>query len=244
MTAVEEVLAASPEAHRVSIARMLEERARLNSHYGVETPEGQVPVFLTMEQMKASEIEAAHLLTERTIAEHSGKRDLDDWFRVWHQSGRVVSDRDLPGFAMQTIAANCWTGEEERDLAQCAWTLPEWPGQWGKDAWQMTFARVDFICTMDDCPIHADEFDQEGDGEPLRVYRGSLTGFKRGLSWTTDRDRAAWFVARGDMTGKGRKMHLWAADLTPDRVMAHFGNRGESEIVATVAGLKIREEKP
>ena len=245
MTAtLEEMLATVPMEQRNAVEEMMAHRAELNRHYGIETPEGEVPVFLTMEQMKASEIEAAQALTAKVIAEHGAKRDLDDWFDVWHRQPRVISDRDMPGFAIQTILANCWTDEEERDLAQSAWTLPEWPGQWGRDNWMRVFAKVGFICTMEDCDIHADEFDQEGDGETLTVYRGSLTSTKRGMSWTTDKARAAWFAARGDMMGKGRTMHLWAVDLPSDRVEAHFGNRGEDEIVANVRGLRIREVQP
>lgn len=245
---VHEMLAqiADPE-QRKGLQKMVDHQIRTRAAYGYDTPEGVFPEPLTLAQMKAGEIRNAQALAERVVREHAGKRDLDDWFDVWHHE-RATHNRDLPEFAFLTIMANCWTDSEERHLAQCAWTLPEWPGQIGREHWLLLCNKVGFICTVVDdeggCPLHQDEFDQQGDGEPITVWRGSFTGFKRGLSWTTDRDRAVWFARRGDMAGKGRTMHLWRCEVPPERVEAHYNTRSEHEIVADVRGLKIIEEKP
>ena len=226
------------------IEQMREHLAQQRSLYGYDTPSDEFPQPLTLEEMKAGELRNALKVIDRVIARHSGKQDLgpDQWTDLWFHTG-PVHDRDLPRFALTTLAANCWTYEGAREVVERAWTLPEWPGQYGRDNWLMAFARTDFICSEreagKDCLYHEDEWDFEGDGEPLVLYRGSLTSTKRGLSWTLDLERAQWFAARGDMSGKGRQMSVWRCEVPRDRTLAHFGNRSEAEVVADVRGLRI-----
>lgn len=89
-----------------------------------------------------------------------------------------------------------------------------------------------------------------GLGDPLTVYRGSLRGAERGMSWTTHREVARWFADR------------WLQEIAPDTDVAYVyeariplsavvcdvewnvysGRHGEREIIVDPSSLgDIRE---
>lgn len=79
------------------------------------------------------------------------------------------------------------------------------------------------------------------DGQPaprptdaVTVYRGALFERRRGMSWTTDMDRARWFAERD--LGGGRGM-IWAYLAPPEALLAfiHDSSRGEAEHVVNTA---------
>lgn len=227
------------------IEEMREHFNRTRQAYGYDPVlEPNFPQPLTLEEMKAGELRNALAAVDTVLAKHAGKQDLgpDLWSDIWFDHN-PVHDRDLPRFAILTMAANCWTYEGGREIVERAWTLPEWPGQYEREHWLRLFAQTDFICSEreagKDCPLHDDEYDQQGDGEPITLYRGALKGEQRGLSWTTSRERAEWFARRGDMTGRGRQMYVWEAQVPRESTLAHFTNRMEDEIVADVRGLRV-----
>lgn len=245
MGELQDLLAQAPAEHREGIQRLIERQRETMRHYGYECADDEMPRPLSLEEMKEGEQRNAQAIVQEVLRDHRGKRDLDDWFEVWMGSKRVVSDRDLPSLALATIPSDCWTPSEARSLAESAWTLPEWPGQWPRQAWLRVFNEVGFICSIREdggvCEYHPDEA-AVGD-ETVQVWRGALASAKRGMSWTTDRDRALWFVRRGDMTGQGRTMHLWTAKADPERVLAHFHTRSEDEFVLDPTRMRIHEEE-
>jgi len=66
--------------------------------------------------------------------------------------------------------------------------------------------------------------------DEITIYRGIKTPDSpddpHGMSWTLDRDKAVWFANR--MKSRGV---LYTATIKKSKVLAHFLNRGESEIV-------------
>ena len=68
---------------------------------------------------------------------------------------------------------------------------------------------------------------------PLVVYRGAPPRYARGMSWTTDRDRAAWFAQRWTR----HLAHVYTVTVDPAAVLADVdalegdGGRREAEIV-------------
>lgn len=242
------LLAKTPDAMQDALGDLLESTRRTRKAYGYDTAPDAIPEPLTLEEMKSGELRNAQTITDQVIREHGGKSDLveDDWSGLWMAGPLVVHDRDLPRFVLCTIQARCWTYEGARAVLERAWTLPEWPGQYGRELWLMAFAYTDFICTErqegNDCPLHFDEWDSQGDDEPITLYRGSLKSTRRGMSWTTDLERAQWFARRGDMSGKGREMHVWRCEVPREHTLAHFNHRSEHEVVADVRGLKITKE--
>lgn len=64
----------------------------------------------------------------------------------------------------------------------------------------------------------------------LTVYRGIHDdGNKKGLSWTTDRQKAIWFAKR--FCSKGDTCLLLSADIQKSEALAYFSGRNEEEII-------------
>lgn len=247
MATVSSLLAQAPKDSRESLEHLLRFQQRERRMYGFEVGEDEVVGPMSVAEQREATARMTRALVDRLTSEHGGRQDLEDWQSHWY-GNHVLHTRDLPYFGISLILARALTYEASRELMDRAWTLPEWPGQTDKTIWRRAFAATDFICSVraegEECDLHFDEWDQTGEGEPLTLYRGALESAKRGLSWTTDRDRALWFVRRGDMTGRGRPMHLYRATVARERTLAHFHHRSESEVVADVHGLKITEETP
>jgi hypothetical protein len=72
---------------------------------------------------------------------------------------------------------------------------------------------------------------------PLTVYRGASSRHARGMSWSTDQDRAAWFARRWPGA------NLYTVTVQPDAVLCDVdavereGGRRECEIIVHPAGL-------
>lgn len=214
---------------------MLDNTRKMREMYGYP-PDPPEP--LTLEQMKAGEHRNAEHAIADALNRYGGTRAGQDANRLWF-SHNPVHDRDLPEFAYATIGTNCWAPEDAEALAIIAWSQPEWPGQHPAGFWRAIFTRVAEstplpLCSDDDCPLPHDQ--------PLRVYRAAFSSAKRGLAWTTDRNTATWFAARGDMSGKRKRMRMWTTEVPADRVYAHITGRSESEIVCDVRGLRLTSE--
>lgn len=223
-------------AERKAFKELADSIRTQREHYGLSLDSLEPP---TLAEMKEGDRRNCERLIAETVLEHSGKRDLDEWLPIWYRSH--IHDRLLPDFAYWTVMSDCWEIEEEHDLIHNSWSLVEWPAQMGIPRWRELFERAGFWCNHEarneePCPHHPDPEKPSG---TLTVYRGSFASDKRGLSWTLDRDRAEWFVARGDMAGRGRKMRLWRCEVPAERQYGHYVNRGENEIVADVRGLRV-----
>jgi len=72
--------------------------------------------------------------------------------------------------------------------------------------------------------------------EPLTLYRGCKPGWRRGMAWTTDRERAAWSATKYRMS-RPENRKLYEVTATPDVMLCDVdaacqdGGRGECEIV-------------
>lgn len=74
--------------------------------------------------------------------------------------------------------------------------------------------------------------------DEIVVYRGiNRKGSYKGLSWTTDRERAEWFASRWKINSAVYKATIAKAD-----VLAYFGERDEEEIVLDSRKLKNIEK--
>jgi hypothetical protein len=71
---------------------------------------------------------------------------------------------------------------------------------------------------------------------PLTVYRGAEPGNERGLSWSRDRDIAAWFADRIVKVMK-RPAGLWETTVPPRHVLGFFDDRNEQEVIVNPFGL-------
>lgn len=83
--------------------------------------------------------------------------------------------------------------------------------------------------------------------EPITVWRGTQTcrsADGRGVSWTTDRDKARWFAARFAIDEPG---WVWEATVPPSGVLGMFTDRGEEEVVVSpwcIRDLNLVERVP
>ena len=103
-----------------------------------------------------------------------------------------------------------------------------------ENIWQNFAEWKELWWADDDERIHAMDEDDRAEfaklPETLTVYRGAQykKSFK-GLSWTTDRDKALWFARR--YRHSDLKSHLLSGTIRREHVLATFHGRGESEIV-------------
>ncbi len=71
----------------------------------------------------------------------------------------------------------------------------------------------------------------------IEIWRGSMPKFKRGLSWTLDKDKAQWFAQRFQTMGK-RRGRLYSAKVAKSQVLALLNGRGEREILLSPSARK------
>lgn len=71
----------------------------------------------------------------------------------------------------------------------------------------------------------------------VTVWRGCTAKNKRGWSWTWDKERAEWFARR--QTWGGAQGLVLAAKVDRGQIVAHFLTRGECEIVADPADVRV-----
>jgi hypothetical protein len=70
----------------------------------------------------------------------------------------------------------------------------------------------------------------------VTVYRGAVPLYRRGISWTTDKERAAWFAYyHGHHFYEGperkAKARVYSVTIERDSVWALLNGRGESEVL-------------
>ncbi|HMG43038.1 MAG TPA: hypothetical protein VK611_17030 [Acidimicrobiales bacterium] len=138
----------------------------------------------------------------------AGRANGPRLLQSWFINGRLTSD-DL-----HKVLADVWTGAE-------------WPAQsLGVATWVHLF-RMAGIVSDDGGPPPT---------EPLTAYRGATWGRRRGMSWTTDRERARWFADRFAVLGPA---FVFTAEVPPGAVLALIGEkyRSEGEVVVDPALL-------
>jgi len=85
-------------------------------------------------------------------------------------------------------------------------------------------------------------------GEPVgfasaTVYGGSVSGIKRSLSWTPDRQRAEGFAERWKDPSMGGG-ELCEVDIVKADVMVYLGHRHEDEVILKPAFINVAEIRP
>lgn len=70
----------------------------------------------------------------------------------------------------------------------------------------------------------------------LTLWRGTsaINAAARGMSWTTDYDKAVWFARR---EGRGHPV-VWEVKPPPHRIFAYMDGRGEREVIVDTKGLR------
>jgi len=131
-------------------------------------------------------------------------------WRWWESGGR----RDVGGL---------------RRVIAGVWMMAEWPtSALGVALWVEMFRAAGFVS----------DTGEPKPALPWTVYRGTVWGRRRGMSWTTDLERARWFAARYAV--RHRAGLVFAVDVEPSAVLALVGDpggRNESEVVVDLALL-------
>ncbi len=121
------------------------------------------------------------------------------------------------------------TRGELRTVIGDVWSA-EWPAAaLGQREWISLFRTAGFV---------ADD-GRQVPAEPMKVYRGSTWGRRRGMSWTEDRARAEWFAARWNARETGAGL-VFETTVQPEAVLALIGiegGRDEAEVVVDPAML-------
>lgn len=108
----------------------------------------------------------------------------------------------------------------------------------GTDTFVRLFERVGFV--SDTSASQPTEF--------MTIFRGTTDTprrLARGLSWTTDLEKARWFSHRFDHLlnprlgiEKSIRPTVWSAEIPPDGILALFYAQGETEVVVNPRRLR------
>lgn len=122
-----------------------------------------------------------------------------------------------------------WPGMTVEQLRECladAWMHTELPGYQGRTGLLYLFRAAGWTTDLlddDGAPTPRPEIE-------LTLYRGVRRRRDgRGLSWTTDPTKAAWFAGRWRRSGKPG--YVFRTRVKPDALLARFVGRGEAEYV-------------
>jgi hypothetical protein len=81
---------------------------------------------------------------------------------------------------------------------------------------------------------------------PIRAWRGIIVRDSdpreaaAGISWTTDRNVAAWFAMRYRKDSDGTRSFVFTAEFDPDAVVAFHNDRHEAEVIVGLRGFYSR----
>jgi hypothetical protein len=113
------------------------------------------------------------------------------------------------------------TVDELRELIVYAWEMAEFPARnLGIRTWVELFRAAG--------PVNERGEPIQPPPEGLTAWRGAPWGQRRGMSWTLDVERAAWFANRS--VTWGRPAHVFQACVAPTAVLAtNLGVEGRRE---------------
>lgn len=174
----------------------------------------------------------ATTITDRDLIEHAQASvpvitnvdEMYDWF----------ADRGLTPLQHEISLAGCRVGRNayphlldwleqgfllKEALTHCvpeAWCDAEFPeSQLDADRWEELFDAAGYT---------VDGRLTQRPTAPITLYRGAIADRSAGMSWTEDRDLAAWFSNRFTSVEPG---HVYETTVQPTRVLAHFTGTGE-----------------
>jgi hypothetical protein len=134
---------------------------------------------------------------------------------------QAVQDKFINGEDYWRVVGNVWTDSENIYQHFAAWKR-----LWGSDlAGRQAMMDEDELEELAAMP------------EILTVYRGfELKSAQRGLSWTTNRDKAVWFAKR--LREPRQKSLVAQATVQKKDVLAYFNGRNENEVVVLPRSLQ------
>ena len=119
------------------------------------------------------------------------------------------------------------TVDDLRAVLPDAWCWPEWPQRaLGVGEWVGLFRTAGFVS----------DTGRVAPTEPVTVHRGTTWGRRRGMAWTTDRQRAEWFADRWTLWATGSGMVV-TATIDPGAMLAFIDDRRGSEVVLDPGAL-------
>ena len=142
---------------------------------------------------------------------------------------------DEPLLLDHLLAEGLLTSQTAARCVSAAWCGCDYPNLVLPDyAWRRLFRLAGYTveCSPADRPH-----------ESLQLYRGAVPAYRRGWSWTEDRELAQWFADRARHQGPGL---VWVARVAPWRLLARITaeRRGESEYVVDTYNLRIVPSHP
>lgn len=134
---------------------------------------------------------------------------------------RSVEDKFTDGKEYWRVVGSVWTDSENIYQQFAAW----------KRLWASSLAGRDALMDEEEREVLA------AMPEVLTVYRGfKIKKSERGLSWTTDRDKAVWFARW--LRYPHQSSFVAQANVTKKDVLAYFDGRNEKEVVVLPTSLK------
>lgn len=132
-----------------------------------------------------------------------------------------VQDKFTDGKEYWRVVGSVWTDSENIYQQFAAW----------KRLWASSLAGRDALMDEEEREVLA------AMPEVLTVYRGfKIKKSERGLSWTTDRDKAVWFARR--LRYPHQSSFVAQANVAKKDVLAYFDGRNEKEVVVLPTSLK------
>lgn len=131
------------------------------------------------------------------------------------------------------LAKESFTKKDYTEFISDSWTDVEFPHQAGVRRLVRMFKDADAELLRTQCENDKKGYDALP--ETIIIYRG-LQGKKakcRGLSWTTNLEKAKWFANRFKFNGK-----VYQAEISKKDVFFYTDERGEAEVVVNPAKLK------
>lgn len=106
-----------------------------------------------------------------------------------------------------------------------SWAMAEWPQRHLEyEEWISLFHNAGLVNAVN-LP-----------GPTVTLYRGCHVSRRRGMSWSTDRERALWFALRFNKKGEDH-MVLMEVECPVEYVLALIEDRGEREAVVDIDAL-------
>lgn len=124
------------------------------------------------------------------------------------------------------------TDQECADMVYSIWTMQERFHDCGMGKTKL----IRFMKMADkeiSLPVN---IEQLSDDDMVTIYRGVRVNNCKGLSWTTDKQRAEWFAKRFGISGE--KGYVFTGQIKKKDIIAFFDSRNEEEIVCDYRKVK------
>lgn len=170
--------------------------------------------------------EIVNLQYEHKLAYYRGKVDAEDW-----SGALALIERP---YRMSTLYDWYYGGQvndaELCDLLPWVWRDSEGSSYVAAEMLEL-LELTGFLTDAERLPV---ELTVPTDGR-VEVWRGATYAFRRGISWTLDRERAAWFARRFNEGAV-----VWRATVRREAILAYFNGRSEHEVIVDPARLRVR----